>query len=195
MSDNDNEEVSLIRKKMPKKETQVENPVEMSSEPKVKKQRPPKTEKQLEASKKMLEARRLQVQRIKEEKLAKQYEAYRKKETSTKCVVPPPHATVGQVSCQKTIAQPPIEAEEEDEEEEEEEEIIVIKKPKTKPKPKKKIVIVQQSDSEEESEDEDQPRQPVTKPKIKQDFGKSQQNSKSKINVGNQNRNWDNYFC
>ena len=209
MSDNDNEEVSLIRKKMPKKETQVENPVEMSSEPKVKKQRPPKTEKQLEASKKMLEARRLQVQRIKEEKLAKQYEAYRKKETSTKCVVPPPHATVGQVSCQKTIAQPPIEAEEEDEEEEEEE-IIVIKKPKmrgsahardgragvlpAKPKPKKKIVIVQQSDSDDESEEEEQ-RQPVTKPKIKQDFGKSQQNSKSKITIGNQKPNWENYFC
>ena len=179
----DNEEVSLIRTKPPKKETQVDNPVEISSDPKVKKQRPPKTEKQLEASKKMLEARRLQVQRIKEEKLAKQYEAYKKKETTT---------TAMQA---KTIAQPSVEAEEEDEEEEQEE-IIVIKKPKTKPKPKKKIVIVQQSDdSEEDSEEEEQPRQPVTKPKIKQDFGKSQQNSKSKINVGNQNKNWDNYFC
>ena len=184
----DNEEVSLIRTKKcvvpPKKETQVENPVDLCGSAGVlpKKQRPPKTEKQLEASKKMLEARRLQCEKIKEEKLAKQYEAYKKKETTKN---PEP----------KTIAQPSVEEKDEEEEEEEEEEIIVIKKPKAKPKPKKKIVIVQQSDSEEESEEEEQPRQPVTKPKIKQDFGKSQQNSKSKINVGNQNKNWDNYFC
>lgn len=194
----DNEEVSLIRTKKPLKNIK-EKPVDHVGEEPImetkinthdgragvlpKKQRPPKTEKQLEASKKMLEARRLQVQRIKEEKLAKQYEAYKKTETTAKCVVPPTHAT-GRMGCPHTV-------EEEEEEEDEEEEIIVVKKPKTKPLKKKKIVIVQQSDSEAESEEE----QEIVKPKPKQNFGKSQQNSKSKITIGNQKPNWENYFC
>ena len=147
-------------------------------EQKPKKQRPPKTEKQLEASKKMLEARRLQCEKIKEEKLAKQYQAYKKVEN--KCVVPPTHAT-GRMGCPH-----------EEEEEEEEEEIIVVKKPSLKKK-KKKIVIVQQSESEDDESEEEQKE--IVKPKPKPNFGKSQQNIKSKITIGNQKPNWENYFC
>jgi hypothetical protein len=202
----DNEEVSLIRTKKPMKNIK-EIPVEpigdesimepniAMPEQKVKKPRPPKTEKQLEASKKMLEARRLQCEKIKEEKLAKQYEAYKKVENKVMLQQPKP-----QVAMPKQLKAPVKELSDTEEEEEEEEEIIVVKKPKTKPLKKKKIVIVQQSESEDdESEEEEQRRSPdfreIVKPKPKQHFGKSQQNIKSKISIGNQKPNWENYFC
>jgi hypothetical protein len=202
----DNEEVSLIRTKKPHKNLKAVNamppeepkvtmpepkvamsePKEAMSEPKVKKQRPPKTEKQLEASKKMLEARRLQCQKIKEEKLARQYEAFKKVEN--KCVVPPTHAT-GRMGCPHTE---PVKAPSDTEDTEEEEEIIVVKKPSLKKK-KKKIVIVQQSESEDDESEEEEKE--IIKPTPKPNFGKSQQNIKSKITVGNQKPNWENYFC
>ncbi len=192
----DNEEVSLIRTKKPLKNIKAVNamppeepkvampepnvamsePKEAMSEPKIKKQRPPKTEKQLEASKKMLEARRLQCQKIKEEKLAKQYEAFKKVENKV------------------TLKRPePVKAPSDTEDtEEEEEEIIVVKKPSLKKK-KKKIVIVQQSESEDDESEEEEKE--IIKPTPKPNFGKSQQNIKSKIIVGNQKPNWENYFC
>jgi hypothetical protein len=190
----DNEEVALIRTKKPLKnikETPVEptgeesmpEPKEAMPEQKVKKPRPPKTEKQLEASKKMLEARRLQCQKIKEEKLAKQYEAYKKLEG--KIIMQPPKQL-------KAPVKAPVE-EHSDTEEEEEEEIVIVKKPKTKPTKKKKIVIVQQSESEDDESEEEEKE--IVKPTPKQHFGKSQQNIKSKILVGNQKPNWENYFC
>ena len=182
----DNEEVSLIRTKKNIKAVNAVNAV--SEEPttqepivetmptqKVKKQRPPKTEKQMEVSRKMLEARRLQCEKIKEEKLAKQYEAYKKVENK-----PPKQLKA------------PVE-EKVEEEEEEEEEIVIVKKPKTKPIKKKKIVIVQQSEDDDTEEEEEQKE--IVKPKPKPNFGKSQQNIKSKISIGNQKPNWENYFC
>ena len=183
----DNEEVALIRAKKPKSVKPsvndtppiVEPVMEPIVEQKVKKPRPPKTEKQLEASKKMLEARRLQCQKIKEEKLAKQYEAYKKVEN--KVVMQPPKQLKSPVQ------------EHSDPEEEEEEQIVIVKKPKTKPIKKKKIVIVQQSESEDDESEEEEKE--IVKPKPKQNFGKSQQNIKSKITIGNQKPNWENYFC
>jgi len=203
----DNEEVSLIRTKKPHKNLKAVNamppeepkvampepkvampepkealpePNVAMSEPKVKKQRPPKTEKQLEASKKMLEARRLQCQKIKEEKLAKQYEAFQKVENKVTLKRPEP------------VKAPVKEHSDTEDTEEEEEEIIVVKKPSLKKK-KKKIVIVQQSESEDDESEEEEPVKPSPKPKP--NFGKSQQNIKSKITVGNQKPNWENYFC